>query len=325
MSRAQRITIIWSLAVVLTAGVVFIALRGCTLMPWNKAGENGSSVFIAITRDFGRRSLEERRVEVGNGDSVMDALRSVADVETTYGGGFVASIDGLASSGESGSDWFYYVNGVLSGVGANEYEVRSGDSIWWDYHGWGGSDFVPAVAGCYPAPFTNGYAGDPLKTVIAHSGPLESVARAVGGFLEAGGAEVAYALDAAAPVIEQREGPVLALLSFEDALASDWARALLEEGGENGSFLGVENGTVVPLDEEGAKHRPDEELVAAVACSGSGIGDAKPVWLVLCDPEKGASAMERLLVTAHDALAQEVGVVVLESQAVRSLPWEDSS
>ena len=45
-----------------------------------------------------------------------------ADITTRYGGGFVQSIDGLAGAGAGGRryDWFFYVNGIESPVGAAE-------------------------------------------------------------------------------------------------------------------------------------------------------------------------------------------------------------
>ena len=50
----------------------------------------------------------------------MRLLQRDFEVETRYGGNFVQEIDGLAGGREGGRrvDWFYYVNGIESGVGA---------------------------------------------------------------------------------------------------------------------------------------------------------------------------------------------------------------
>ena len=49
------------------------------------------------------------------------------DVSTRFGGRFVQSIDGLKGQGAGGSrDWFFFVNGVESEVGAAEYELSLG-------------------------------------------------------------------------------------------------------------------------------------------------------------------------------------------------------
>ncbi|MEW9124912.1 MAG: DUF4430 domain-containing protein [Thermotaleaceae bacterium] len=54
---------------------------------------------------------------------------------------------------EKKEDWFYWVNGILAPVGVAEYRPQAGDEIWWDYHDWNMTMFVPAVIGSYPHPF----------------------------------------------------------------------------------------------------------------------------------------------------------------------------
>ena len=49
-------------------------------------------------------------------------------------------------------DWFFYVNGYWSPVGAGEAQVHPGDRIWWDYHDWTEAEHVPAVVGSWPSP-----------------------------------------------------------------------------------------------------------------------------------------------------------------------------
>ncbi len=56
-------------------------------------------------------------------------------------------------------DWFFYVNGVESPVGAADYALHGGDSIWWDYRDWSAAEGVPAVVGSWPQPFRDGYEG----------------------------------------------------------------------------------------------------------------------------------------------------------------------
>ena len=52
------------------------------------------------------------------------------DVKVRYGGRFVQSIDGLEGGGAGGSvDWFYFVNGFESDVGAAEYSLSPGDVV----------------------------------------------------------------------------------------------------------------------------------------------------------------------------------------------------
>ena len=68
-----------------------------------------------------------------------------AEITTRYGGGFVQSIDGPGGRRAAGrrSDWFFYVNGIESAVGAADVRVRGGDRIWWDYRDWTDAMRVP--------------------------------------------------------------------------------------------------------------------------------------------------------------------------------------
>src|SRR5689334_7100128 len=89
-------------------------------------------------------------------DTVLRLLDRSAEITTRYGGGFVQSIDGLAGGSSSGrsSDWFFYVNGVESPVGAADVRIEAGDRIWWDYRDWSDAMRVPAVVGSWPQPFS---------------------------------------------------------------------------------------------------------------------------------------------------------------------------
>ncbi len=91
-----------------------------------------------------------------------------ADIETSYGGNFVDSIDGFAGSASGGGqeDWFFFVNGYYSDIGAGETKVLPGDRIWWDYRYWNAAYRVPAVVGSWPEPFRSGYDGERYDTVV---------------------------------------------------------------------------------------------------------------------------------------------------------------
>jgi hypothetical protein len=108
-----------------------------------------------ITRDRGRVVLYEGRVEAGQ--TVLQALRSRADVDSAYGGRFVQAVDGIEGSVAQGSDWLYFLNGVAADRGAAEVRLRRGDVAWWDYRKWVGQDEVQVVVGAFPEPLVNGY------------------------------------------------------------------------------------------------------------------------------------------------------------------------
>lgn len=139
-----------------TAAVALSA--GCGL------GEGDASpggATLRVTRDFGRVELGGAHTDsLHKGETVMRLLRSRFDVMTRFGGGFVQSIDGQAGEGSSGQrDWFFFVNGVESEVGAAEYDVSAGDRIQWDLRRWQAAMRVPAIVGAFPEPFLNGIEG----------------------------------------------------------------------------------------------------------------------------------------------------------------------
>ena len=320
MSRTSRRVIVGTIAGALLLGVALVALRGCTLLSWNKEPVPGNSVSVLITRDFGRNLIKDENVRPMSGDSVMDVLHDVAHVDTGYGGGFVDAIDGLgSSSGADGhADWFYYVNGVLSGMGADEYEVKGGDAVWWDYHTWNENNFIPAVVGSYPMPFAR--TNQEERATVLFSDYLESLSRQVGGYLGEYGAHVRYSSDLSGFDYGERSGPAIAFLTFEDARRTGWIADLLKNRSKTGIFIAFDGDKPVPLDSDGNPAPTDEEISAAVLACGSGVGDRSPVWLVLCDGERGAAQAGRLLVSNPESLNRKVGVVVGTSGDVYALP-----
>ncbi len=142
-----------------------LALTGCGL----GAGPAPKAITLLVSRDFGASVLREaQHPKTAGQETVMSLTLRNFRVETSYGGGFVQSIDGLAGGEEHGHrvDWFYYVNGVEAPKGAAATNVHPGDHIWWDHHDWSQTDDVPAVVGSYPEPFLNGIEGKRLPVRV---------------------------------------------------------------------------------------------------------------------------------------------------------------
>ena len=72
------------------------------------------------------------------------------------------------------SDWFFYVNGIESPIGAAEYELGDGDRVWWDYRDWTAAMRVPAVVGSWPEPFVHGFDGERWTAAVVCPAPSES-------------------------------------------------------------------------------------------------------------------------------------------------------
>ena len=141
-----------------------LAAAGCGLGP----GADVGSVQLTVTREFGREQVLRRLLQAKESDTVMRATEANAEVETRYGGGFVHSIDGVAEGEHGGDpyDWFFFVDGVESPVGAADVDLKGGERVWWDYRDWSATNHVPAVVGSWPAPYVNGVAGKRYPVVL---------------------------------------------------------------------------------------------------------------------------------------------------------------
>lgn len=109
-------------------------------------GEERIEATVLITEDVGTTVLTEETVQLAEGSTALDAVRQVATVETSYGGGFVDSIDGRQSRyPDERIDWFYHVNTTLMDVGSASYQLQDGDVVLWDHRPWNRSMAVGHV------------------------------------------------------------------------------------------------------------------------------------------------------------------------------------
>jgi len=165
-----------------------LALAGC--------GEEGptaddGTARLWVTRDRGASVLVN--VEVPAGQSLLRALKSEANVETRYGGGFVQAIDGIEGSARRHEDWFWFVNGLAGDRSAASYRLRDGDVAWWDYRDWSrDADTLEVVAGAFPEPFLHGYAGKTRPAAVRYAPGLAAEASRVAEVL---GSQDVAALD----------------------------------------------------------------------------------------------------------------------------------
>jgi hypothetical protein len=277
-----------------------LAAAGCGLGP----GEGVGDVELTVTRDYGTVTVTERELgEVTESDTVMRVLEASADVSTRYGGGFVQAIDGIEAEERFGRsrDWFFYVNGVESTVGAADYPLLGGEAIWWDYRDWGAAMRVPAVVGSWPQPFLDGYAGQRKPVAVECLGGGGACAE-VRERLEAEGVTVARGAT---------EGAIRVLVGPWGRVRTDPAAAQIEDGPRSSGVFGTfENGPggerLVGFGESGEPGRtfgPGAGLVAAVRRL-----DAPPVWVVSGTSPAGVEAAAGLL--DRDSLRNHYAVAV---------------
>jgi Domain of unknown function (DUF4430) len=269
-----------------------LAVAGCGLGPGAGVGE----VSLTVTRDFGgERVLRPAHDDASEADTVMRVLDRNAEIETRYGGGFVSSIGGLAEATQGGRryDWFFYVNGVESPLGAADVPLHGGEAIWWDYRDWSAASRVPAVVGSWPRPLAGGYEGE-RRPVALECRAAGAACAAVRRKLEDAGVT---------PAQGSPEDAIRVLVGPWARLREDPAAAQLEEGpqasGVFADFVRRPGGgyRLWGLDEGGEPVRefgPDAGLVAATRRF-----DAPPVWLVSGATVRGALAAAGLLTAAH--------------------------
>ena len=88
---------------------------------------------VLVTRDCGDDVLVEL-TDVPAGQTAMQSLDRVTELETASGGKFVTEIEGVAADDGKKLAWLYYVNGEAAQKGATETKLEPGDVEWWDLH-----------------------------------------------------------------------------------------------------------------------------------------------------------------------------------------------
>jgi hypothetical protein len=155
-----------------------LLLPGCG---HERTGSGSASLWV--TRDRGAEVLVVRTVPAGL--TAMQALDSELDVDTTYGGRFVRSIEGIDGDASKRRDWFWFLNGIEADRSAGDYRLHAGDVEWWDFRSWRGKMREPVVVGAFPEPFLHGYLGDVRPVAIRYAAGRADGARALGRLLHA--------------------------------------------------------------------------------------------------------------------------------------------
>jgi Domain of unknown function (DUF4430) len=290
-------------AVAIALLLAALATAGCGLGPGNGVGD----VELTVTRDYGTVPMLRRQLgDVTESDTVMRALERNAEIETRYGGGFVQSIDGLEAdeSVDRSLDWFFYVDGVEATVGAADYPLSGGESVWWDYRDWSAAMRVPAVVGSWPQPFLDGYDGRRRPVAVECLGGGAACAT-VRGRLEGAGVAIASG---------SPDGAIRALVGPWARLRQDPAAAQIEDGPQaSGVFAdfgpAAAGYALEGLGEDGKPARAFGAEAGLVAATRR--YEAPPVWLVTGSSLAGVGAAARLLDAAdlrdHYAVAVEAG------------------
>jgi hypothetical protein len=272
------------------------AVAGCGFGPGNSSDGKAT---LTVTRDFGSERVDDATLaDPPESETAMRFLDSEAEITTRYGGGFVQSIDGLESAerGDRRFDWFFFVNGIESSIGAAETRVYGGDRVWWDYRDWSAAMRAPAVVGSWPEPFVHGSEGKAFPVRIDCLGEDDDCS-AVADRLEEEGVPASISTERA----KLGEELLRVVVGPWEAVRQDQAAVQIEDGpAQSGVYADFELAPaggydLVPLDpadREAFRSAPRESegLVAAVR-----LGEEQPTWVVTGTDEAGVDAAIELL------------------------------
>ncbi len=296
-------------AVVSALLCVALATAGCGLGP----GDDVGAVQLTVTREYGAVPVLRSSVEAKESDTVMRVLEGEAEIETRYGGGFVHAVDGVAEGRRDGDpyDWFFYVDGVESQIGAAEYDLGGGERIWWDHRNWGATNHIPAVVGSWPAPFSDGIGGRRYPVVVdcegggAACGEARAALAREGVKVADGAPEKALRI-LVGPWAQVREDPAARTIEAgpaESGVFADFEASNLRS--DTSEVLDRNFDELVALDEAGDPAEnlgSDAGLIAATSRYGG-----LPVWVVTggtpAAVRRAAAALDPKLLRDHYAVA----------------------
>ena len=288
---------------------------GCGL---GEGDEQAGGATLRVTRDFGRAELGSADTEtLRDGGTVMRFLRSEFDVETRFGGGFVQSIDGLAGEGSSGRrDWFFFVNGVESDVGAAEYELSPGDKVQWDLRHWRAAMRVPAIVGAYPEPFRSGIGGKRRPVRVECEEAAAEPCRDAKDSLERAGVPVSGS-SLGAPGTETVTRLVVA--RWPQARIVRGAPALEDGPQASGVFarFGADGRSLELLDEDGKVARTIRPGDGTALVAALRPRDDELIWLVTALDEEGLAAGVAAL---REKRLRDAFAVAVTGRTVEKLP-----
>lgn len=280
------------------------------------------NVDLRVTTDFGQKKVFAKNVGMVKDEVGMEVLFRNLDIQTAYGGGFVNAINGIESkytfytgSDRKKLDWFYWVNGILAPIGVGEYRPQAGDVIWWDYHDWSVTMFIPAVIGSYPQPFKSGFQGKNPGTVIMYTENYADEAEKLKKSLQKQGVSQIDVAKFDASSIENPKKYYI-LLGVWDDLVKDGnvgGKNLLEDINKKNKLIGVnskfEDGKVHALDFKGKTISSYTEG-GAIFAYAAGMGSTKPIWVVTGTNDAGFKMAYNILLNEPEKIKDTFGVVV---------------
>ncbi len=308
------------LTLILTIIIISITISGCN----NSEQKNTSTEYVTliVTTDFGRETLFDEKVAIQKGYTVMEILEENLQIETKYNGSFISSINGIendngAKSGQR-KDWFYYINGICADQGAMAYNLNNGDTIWWDYHEWGSTNTMnTSVIGSFPEPFAHGYGVDKHPTIIMSTEANTNLANGLKKALEQAAVQSVEIHTLDETLLQNKKGPTIVIGEWNEVKEIEYIQTLnkaYKKAGLNMHFNGKE---LELFKSDGTIAMKKTKHTGMIASFGEGLGDAKPVWLVLGLDDKGVENAVNILINHPEEIKKMYNVVVTSEEIIR--------
>ncbi|MGI6487483.1 MAG: DUF4430 domain-containing protein [Syntrophothermaceae bacterium] len=287
-----------------------------------KTDQSRDRISLLITRDFGAKALVQEKPTVNKNENILDVLETLAEVKTGYDGGLVIGINGLETNtgGLSGKrqDWFYFINGICADIGARDYVLQAGESIWWDYHVWESVGPInSAVIGCYPEPFIHGYRGKTEPTTIMSHADDITLADELQKSLKAQGAASVSVKELDENLLKKRQGPVIVVGEWDKLKDMPWLGKLNKAYRKNGTSVHFTDGNLELLDYRGQVGQIVTKNAGVIAASGGGLGDGSPLWLVTGTDREGLQQAVNILVNSPERIRCLYSAAVISGKLVR--------
>ena len=312
---------------VILALLLTFFLAGCSAQTHTSASEDTTgnyNVTIIVTRDFGNELILEQEIAIELGTNAMDALQIAATVETKCGGGFVSSINGISSEyGGANSeqrDWFLYINGISSNVGANDYTLQDGDIEHWDFRDWSYQQFIPAIVGDYPQPFVSGFKDNIAPTVVVYDSPFFEEAASLAERLEEAGVTHVSAISASQLSPESKAQSNLIIIA---SLQNDLIAELNSLHKRLGFYAYIQDGKIISLDAMGdpyGEYSAGCGLIQATQnpWNPNGTGACENVvWMITGSDASGVKSAAMTLVNGYSELLYTYAVVVNDNTIIK--------
>jgi len=300
-----------------------VILAACSSSPSERPATD-MAVKIAVTQNFGEKLIFEQSLNIKENTSALDALKQAAPVETSYGGGFVSGINGIRSRYAGGvtarEDWFFYVNGLISNVGASDYVLQPGDTEQWDFHSWSLHSFTPAVIGHFPEPFLHGYSGKTRPTVIVYTDKFREEAKNLERKLGELGAHAVGSQEFSALSPSEKENSNLILIGTPDVEAISELNRHWKQLGLFAYFEGVNLNVLNASGAVANNYGSGAGLIQATQnpWNPNGIGAGENVvWLVSGTDETGVKAAIDALINRNTDLRYSHAAVIVSGEIVR--------